>query len=310
MLNYLFMKPIHFLALLSMFFLLTAGNLFSGEKTTTFELQLDPYYTAFGMYNCLIAKKMEHLSGKTESQIYAHLLKKFYLPRILVFEMSINPLPYAGTLTKKHYNSFYNDTQISDSLNLVKAVTAGFEEPWAFSIFLGNVVSFDSIKNDFLGKRKGYSGFLMDVGNKHIKNNSLIDDNWIQTEVKLKGEQILTGRSLIWSFRVGSKFHSNSDISDSFFVGFRRSRTDFKNSGNFWLHNSGFTYASYFSQKTLKPTKHVFLVNKKFPFKKSRKAFSLGVGFVWESNNKYSGKLAASDTSPNFQFIIRPNLEF
>ena len=304
------MKHLRFFALLSMFFLLTIGNLFSGEKTTTFELQLDPYYSAFGMYNCLIAEEMEHLSGKTESQIYAHLLKKFYLPRILVFEISVNPLPYGGTLIKKHHNGFYNNTQVSDSLNLVKSVTAGFEEPWAFSIFLGNVVSFDSIKKDFSGKRKGYSGFLLDFGNQHIKDNSLISDNWIQTEVKLKGEQILTNRSLTWSFRVGSKFHSNSDISDSFFVGFRRSRTDFKQSGNFLLNNSGFEYASYFSQDKFKPIKHLFLVNKKFPFKKSRKAFSLGLGFVWESDNKYSGNLAASDTSNNFQIIIRPNLEF
>ena len=93
-------------------------------------------------------------------------------------------------------------------------------------------------------------------------------------------------------------------------MGFRRSRTDFKQSGSFLLNNSGFEYASYFSQDKLKPIKHIVLVYKKFPFKNSRKAFSLGLGFVWESDNKYSGNLAASDTSNNFQIIIRPNLEF
>ncbi|MCG2726714.1 MAG: hypothetical protein L6420_10800 [Elusimicrobia bacterium] len=279
-------------------------------KKTSIEVQLDPYYSAIGIYNSLTGKPIPHLKGKSEAEIYKRLFSKFYMPRTLIFEASINPLPYSGTLIKKHYGAFYNDTQVSDSLNLVKAITAGFEEPWAFSIFLGNVVSFDSIKTECLGKRKGYSGFLIDIGNQHIKDNSLIGDDWAQTEVKLKGEQILVDRSLTWSFRVGSKFHSNRDISDSFFVGFRRSRTDFKQSGNFWTHNSGFEYASYFSQDKLKPIKHIFLVNKKFPFKKSRKAFCLGLGFVWESNNKYSGNLAARDTSNNFQFIIRPNLEF
>ncbi len=304
------MKPIRLLVLLSIFLLSITGNLFSEEKPITFELQLDPYYTAFGMYNCLIAEEMEHLRGKTESQIYTHLLKKIYLPRILVFEISLNPMPYGGTVIKKHYNSFYNDTQVSESLNLIKAVTAGFEEPWAFSIFLGNVVSFDSIKNNFSGKRKGYSGLLIDMGNQHIKDNSLISDKWIQSEFKLKGEQILTDRSLTWSFRVGSKFHAHREISDSFFLGFRRSRTDFKQSGSFWTNNSGFEYASYFSQDKFKPIKHIFMVDKKFPFKNSRKAFSLGLGFMWESDNKYSGNLAARGTSTNFQFLIRPNLEF
>lgn len=304
------MKPIRFLVLLSIFSLLLAGNSFSEEKATTFELQLDPYYSAIGVYNSLTGKPIPHLKGKSETEIYKRLLSKFYMPRTLILEASINPLPYGGTLIRKHNKRFYDDTQVSESLNLVKSVTAGFEEPWAFSIFLGNVVSFDSIKSDFLGKRKGYSGLLLDLGNKHIKDNVLIDDNWAQMELKLKGEQILKDRSLTWSFRVGSKFHEHKDISDSFFLGFRRSRTDFKQSGNFWMNNSGFTYASYFSQTNFKPIKHIFIVDKKFPFKKSRKAFCLGLGFVWESNNKYSGNLAAQDSSPNFQFLIRPNLEF
>jgi len=304
------MKPIRFLALVLIFPLLNTGNLFAEEKVTTFELQLDPYYSAIGVYNSLTGKPIPHLKGKSETEIYKRLLSKFYMPRTLILEASINPLPYGGALIRKHYNSFYNDSQVSESLNLVKAVTVGFEEPWAFSIFLGNVVSFDSIKSDFLGKRKGYSGLLLDLGNKHIKDNILIDDNWVQMELKLKGEQILKDRSLTWSFRVGTKFNEHRDIVDSFFVGFRRSRTDFKESRNFWMNNSGFTYASYFSQDTLKPIKHIFIVDKKFPFKKSRKAFCLGLGFVWESNNKYSGNLTTQDTSTNFQFLIRPNLEF
>ncbi|MEA3307526.1 MAG: hypothetical protein U9Q34_07055 [Elusimicrobiota bacterium] len=304
------MKPIRLFVLLSIFLLSISGNLFAKEKATTFELQLDPYYSAIGVYNSLTGKPIPHLKGKSETEIYKRLLSKFYLPRTLILEASINPLPYAGTLIRKHHQNFYNDAQLSESLNLVKSITAGFEEPWAFSIFLGNVVSFDSIKSDFLGKRKGYSGLLLDLGNKHIKDNILIDDNWAQMELKLKGEQILKDRSLTWSFRVGSKFHEHKDIEDSFFVGFRRSRTDFKESGNFWMNNSGFTYASYFSQTNLKPIKHIFIVDKKFPFKKSRKAFCLGLGFVWESNNKYSGNLATQNTPPNFQFLIRPNLEF
>ncbi|HAH32272.1 MAG TPA: hypothetical protein DCL44_08165 [Elusimicrobia bacterium] len=305
--------------IVSLALLLAAGFAFAeepAEKKTTCELELDPYYSAFGVYNSLTGKPIPHMKVDSETEIYRELIRKFYLPRTFIIEASINPLPYAGTLIKKHQHGFYDQMQVADDFNAVQSITAGFEEPWALSFFFGNVVSFDSIKKAYQGKRNGYSGILIDVGNYHIKDNTLIHDNWVQTEAKLKGEQILTDRELRWSFRVGTKFHANKHIADSFFLGFRRSRTDFKNSGkdNFWLHNSGFEYVSDFSQKRFEPVRHYFLVEKKFPFKNSRKAFTMGLGFVWTADKKYSGPLSNNTgnikkVSP-FQFILRPNLEF
>ena len=285
------------------------------EKKTTIEIELDPYYSAIGVYNSLTGKPIPHLEVESELEIYRELIAKFYKPRSLIIEASINPLPYAGALIKKHQPGFYNDMQWTSNLNAVQAVTAGFEEPWALSFFLGNVVSFDTIKKSLQGKRNGYSGLLIDVGNYHIRNNVLVRDNWMQMEGKLKGEQILADRSLRWSFRGGAKFHENRYIADSFFIGFRRSRTDFKEKGgSFWLNNSGFEYVSDFSQRKLEPVRHSLVVDKKFPFKKSRAAFTLGLGFVWTADKKYSGPLSdvtSGSGRPNsFQFILRPNLEF
>lgn len=285
----------------------------AGKKTTV-EIELDPYYSAVGVYNSLTGKPIPHLSVKNEAEIYRELITHFYRPRTLIIEASLNPLPYAGTLIRRHQPGFYDDMRWTSNLNVVQAVTAGFEEPWALSVFLGNVVSFDTINKSFKGKRNGYSGMLLDLGTHHIKDNVLIRDNWLQLEGKLKGEQILADRSLRWSFRGGMKFHENRYISDSFFVGFRRSRTDFKEKGSFWLNNSGFEYTSDFSQKKLEPLRHYLVVDKKFPAKKSRMAFTLGLGFVWTADKKYSGPLsssAAGTKTPNsFQFILRPNLEF
>ena len=286
------------------------------DKKTTVEVELDPYYSAVGVYNSLTGKPIPHLQVKNELQIYSELISKFYQPRTLILEASLNPLPYAGTLIREHQPGFYQDMQWTSNFNAVQAVTAGFEEPWALSLFLGNVVSFDTINKPFQGKRNGYSGLLFNYGNYHIQNNTLIHDNWLEMEGKLKGEQILTDRSLKWSFRGGAKFHDNRHIADSFYIGFRRSRTDFKNSGkdNFWLHNSGFEYVSDFSQRKFEPIRHFFVVDKKFPAKNSRMAFTLGLGFVWTANRKYSGTLANGagdlDRTNNFQFILRPNLEF
>ena len=285
------------------------------EKKTTVEVELDPYYSAVGVYNSLTGKPIPHLKVDSESEIYKELITNFYKPRTLIIEASLNPLPYAGTLIRKHQPDFYRNMQMTSNFNAVQAVTAGFEEPGALSLFLGNVVSFDTINKPFQGKRNGYSGLLVSLGNYNIKDNILIRDNWVEMEGKLKGEQILADRSLRWSFRGGAKFHDNRFVSDSFYVGFRRSRTDFKErGGSFWLHNSGFEYVSDFSQKKLEPLRHYLVVDKKFPMKNSRMAFTLGLGFVWTADKKYSGPLsnsAAGTRTPNsFQFILRPNLEF
>jgi hypothetical protein len=286
------------------------------EKKTTYEVELDPYYSAVGMYNSLTGKPIPHMTADSELEIYRDLISKFYQPRTLILEASLNPLPYAGTLIRKHQPGFYGRSQVTSNFNVVQAVTAGFEEPWAVSLFLGNVVSFDTINSPILGKRNGYSGMLVSYGNYHIKDNVLVKDDWVELEGKLKGEQILQDRSLRWSFRGGAKFHGNPYIADSFYIGFRRSRTDFKegSGANFWLHNSGFEYVSDFSQKKLEPLRHYFVVDKKFPAKNSRVAFTLGLGFVWTADKKYSGPLANSyrgGKKPNsFQFILQPNLEF
>lgn len=280
------------------------------EKKTEVEVELDPYYTSVGLYRSLTGKPIPHMGSTPETEIYRELIKNFYKPRTLVLEASLNPLPYAGALIREHQPRFYKHMQLTSNMNLVEAITAGFEEPWALSMFFGNVITFESINKSFQGKRTGYSGILLSAGNFHLKNNVQIRDNWFEMEGKLKGEQYLPDRTLRWSFRGGLKTHDNKYVADSYYLGFRRSRTDFGNSKNFWLNNSGFEYVTDFSRKRLEPLRHFFLAEKKFPAGK-RSVFSLGAGFVWTSNKKYSGPLADKGPVRNsFQFILRPNLEF
>src|SRR3989339_61427 len=278
------------------------------DKKTTVEIELDPYYTSAGLYNSLTGKPIPHMGTVPEAEIYRELIKNFYKPRTLVMEASINPLPYAGTLIRRHQPDLYRHMKVSDNMNAIEALTAGFEEPWALSLFFGNVITFDSINTALQGKRTGYSGILLNTGNLHIKNNVLIRDKWLEMEGKLKGEQYLADRTLRWSFRGGLKTHKNKHIADSFYLGFRRSRTDSGASKSFWLNNSGFEYVADFSRKKLEPLRHLFLIEKKFSAGK-RSVFSLGTGFVWTSNKKYSGPLSDRDAEHNsFQFILRPNL--
>lgn len=282
----------------------------AAQDKAHFEIELDPYYASVGLYKSLTGKPIPHLGAANEAEIYRELIKKFYLPRTMVLEASINPLPYAGSLIRGHQPNLYRRADVSENLNLVEAVTAGFEEPWALSLFFGNVITFDTIKGSLQGKRTGYSGILMNAGNYHIQHNRLIRDRWFEAEGKLKGEQYLEDRTLRWSFRGGLKTHGNRHIADSFYLGFRRSRTDFEGSKSFWFNNSGFEYVADFSQKNLEPIRHFFLLEKKFPVGK-RRMLSLGAGFIWTSGKKYSGPLTEADTARgDFQIMLRPNLEF
>ena len=299
-----------FLALVLLLPLSASAQDDSSGKKSEIEFELDPYYTSVGWYRALTSKPIPNLGQKKEWEIYAELLKKFYLPRTLVLELSVNPLPCAGVYLKKHASDFYNSFNAGGG-NLVESLTTGFEEPWAASLFLGNVMEHDSIKKAYLGKRHSYSGFLLSAGNFHIKQNRLVQDNWLETEIKLKGEQILAERSLRWSFRVGHKHHANRGIADAFYLGVRRSRTDFKEKGNPFINNTGIEYVFDFSRETLRPLRHLLVVDKKFPLKNRRLAFWLGVGVMWTSGGKYSGALAETGkTGSQTAFLIRPNIEF
>jgi len=88
-------------------------------------------------------------------------------------------------------------------------------------------MAFHLKRRAIFGKRHGYSGFLFSAGNFHIKDDVLIPDVWLETECKLKGEQLSDDQTLKWSFRFGSKLHQNPEIADSFYIGIKRDIVNF-----------------------------------------------------------------------------------
>jgi hypothetical protein len=244
----------------------------------------------------------------TESEIYRTLLSRAaLLPQFLVLEASVNPMPYFGTYIKEHDMDLYDRAQVSDNFNWIKALTAGFEEPWAASILAGNVANF-YVPDSADIKGIGYSGYLISAGNYHIKDNELIKDNWWEFEWKMKGDRKSPIKKLSWSFRIGTKQHGNPDITDILYISFRRSRVDYKFEGDSFFNNSGFEYSLDLQQRTLSAIRHYFFVDKKWPVENKQIALSLAVGFVWESAKKYTGALATG--KDDFQAILRPNIEF
>jgi len=282
-----------------------------GEEFRRFSFVLEPdaYYTDVDLIIALTDSPIPHLAEKAESDIYRTLMSRSLIPRFIVLEASVNPMPYFGTYLKEHETGFYNNAKISGSFNWVKALTAGFEEPYAASVFVGNVVDFDVPDNNDI-KGKGYIGYLFSAGTYHIKDNELIRDDWREFEWKIKGDRKSPIKKLGWSFRIGAKLHGNPNITDIIYLSFRRSRVDYQSGGDPLFNNSGFEYSVDMRQRTLSAIRHYFFVDKKWPIENRRMALSLAAGFVWESAKKYTGALAAGREKDDFQFILRPNIEF
>ena len=273
------------------------------------EFEPDAYYTSLGLYLALTKTPIPHVGEQSEKDLYLTLLSRAYAPRFLVIEGSVNPLPYAGAYIKEHDPSFYENAQVTGSFNWVQAVTAGFEEPYAVSAFLGNIVDF-SLPGSKESKGIGYSGLLYSQGTYHIKNNTLIRDDWWELEWKVKGDRKKSDQKLSWSFRFGAKLHGNPDITDIYYLSFRRSRLDYRPKRDTIFNNSGFEYTMDLKKNTFTPMRHYFFVEKKWPLEGKKMAFALATGFVWESADKYSGELATGKQGSSTQIILRPNIEF
>ncbi len=279
------------------------------KKTVSFEHEFDAYYTNVGLYLSLTDEPIPDVGERDELLVYKDLLFSSYIPRFLVLEAAVFPMPDLGVLINSNMEDIYKSGEITESLNLVKAVTAGFEEPYAVSLFLGNVVSFTRQGEPWRSGNFGYMGYLVSYGDYHIKDNRLIEDDWLEFEWKIKGDRKFSTHDLHWSFRVGGKVHSNPDIKDVVYISVRRGRLDFEESSSI-LKNSGFEYTFDMDSETLKPIRHILTVDRRWAVKERRVGFTLAAGFIWESEDRYTGDLRYPPERENFQFIIRPNIIF
>ncbi|MFO0583417.1 MAG: hypothetical protein U0229_14195 [Anaeromyxobacter sp.] len=263
------------------------------------------YYSSLGLYLPLTDSATPSLGEMGEFAVYATMLSRAVVPRFMILEASVNPLPSAGLLLRR-WDGLYEGAQLNPNLNLVQTFTAGFEEPGAGSIFLGNVARFDVKGRDDVHGR-AYVGLVASSGFWHIVDNVAVKDPWAELELKLKGDRKTALSQLSWSFRVGTKIHSNSEVTDVLFVGLRRSRLDPDDHDNFLLANSGIEYRFDMSRHG-KPLRHYLVVDKKIPLGRRRVALVLGVGMLWEARGAYSGALEAS--TERVRLLVRPNIQF
>ena len=270
----------------------------------------DPYYSDVDFNIPLTSKPIPTIRSDNEAVIYRDLIAGSLVPRYMLLEASVYPMPVLGTYLKSHSPSFYREGEISHTgVNVIESATAGFQEPWAMSAFFGNIANLVRPGETKGGSNLGYTGYLFSGGLQHIKDNVLIQDPWYEVEWKVKGDLDYPDEKLTWSFRVGAKFNANRDITDVMYVGVHRSNLDFHQPFLGWLNNSDLDLQIQFSQHGAKPVYEEVEIGKKYPLPNRGYSFTLDVGFVWESPEEYSGALRTTDKS-SLTLVLRPSIEF
>ena len=269
-----------------------------------------PYYSNVDFNVPLNRNPIPTIVSDSEAVIYRELIKNSFIPRFMVLEASVYPMPWLGSYLKSHSPHLYRQAEIGNTgINLFESATAGFQEPWAVSAFFGNVAKLQRPREKRLGNNYGYTGYLFSAGNKHIKDNTLIPDDWYELEWKIKGKLDYDEEKLSWSFRAGGRFNSNKDINNVTYVSLHRSNLDFRFSFLEWLENANYDMRMHFLQHGAQLVRLELIAGKKIPVQGWSYVPTLDIGLVWTSPNEYSGALR--DMSSNkTTLVLRPSIEF
>ena len=269
------------------------------------DYQIDAYYSQIS-YNQDF-KDPEVMAPEMEKDLYIYLLKNFFNINSLRIETSLNPLPVLGVYVKKHYRDSYDKSEVY-GINMINALTEGFPEPGAISIFLGDRVYLGSNELGVTGA--GIGGFLLSYGGQHIVNNLIFSDKWFEGEMKVKGASITATGNISYSYRMGIKVHENPGIRDTMYVGIKRSHTDSSYSGWSPLYNSELEIRGDLAYDNWQITRLSALIGKKYPSEDKKRIYSLDLGAIWVRGKGYSGNLKESVGDPGWSFMLRPNMSF
>ena len=270
---------------------------------------LDAYYSSLGLHIPLTDAPIPDMGTASEGEVYRQLFLNSLHPRFLLLEASVFPMPLVGVGFKKYTPEFYRAAGIGKDFNLIESVTTGFPEPYAATLFVGDIVDFVKPGEKQVGANKGYMGYLFSYSNQHIRRNTLIPDNNYELEWKLKGERNFPGEHLSWSFRIGAKLHDNPEIQNTLYLGIRRNNVSVNAPFLAWLDNSNLQMRLDFSQSEPKLLRQEYIIGKSYPLKKWQAALSFDVGIIWESPDLYRGQLRYLDRS-GVTLVLRPNIEF
>ena len=272
--------------------------------------ELDPYYSDIGVNIPLTNTPIPTIRSTDESVIYSDLIQGSLIPRYMVLEASVYPMPLLGTYLKTHQPLAYQRGQFGNSnINFIDSATAGFQEPWAIAAFFGNIAKIVRPGEDRVGSNVGYTGYLFSVGTKQIKDNEFIDDHWLEVEWKIKGKVDYPDEKLAWSFRVGGKFHDNINITDELYVNLYRDNLNMHFPFLSWINNSSLDMKIFFSENNGQLLRQQYVIGKKYPKAGWKYTPTFDIGLIWASPDEYTGILRTTDKD-TVTLVFRPSVEF
>ena len=225
-----------------------------------------PYYTNVDYNVPLTGKPIPTITSDSETVIYRDLIKGSLIPRYMVLEASIYPVPWGSTYLREHSPTTYRQFEIGNTgLNLLESATVGFQEPWAVSAFFGNIAKLVRPGEKRVGNNYGYTGYLFSAGNRHIKNNAFVQDEWYEFEWKIKGNINYPDEKLDWSFRAGGRWNTNKNVNDVAYISLHRSNLDLRYPILAWMENANYDLRMHFLQQGGKMVRLELIAGKKIP---------------------------------------------
>lgn len=279
-------------------------------RRTQFTWALDPYDSNLAFDFPLGDKPIPTIQSEDPGALFRGLMEDSVVPHYMYLQGDVYPLPVLGTYLKSHSPHTYKKADLqSTGVNLVESSTTSYQEPWALSVFLGNIADLQRPGQSQGANNVGYCGWLISGGTQHLKDNELIQDDWYKVEWQVRGNLLDQGAKFSWDFRVGSKFNANPYITDVVYVSLQRDDLDFRKPFLSWLDNSSADLQLEFSQHGGRVVREEFVVGKKYPFPGAGYAVTLSVGVVWDGVGEYSGPLRDSPKS-QYTLVFQPSIEF
>ena len=286
---------------------------FSGQgatRMTQFTWALDPYDSNLAFDSPLGDKPIETIQSDDPAALFRGLMQDSLVPHYMYVQGDVYPLPVLATYLKSHSPHTYKKADLQTTgVNLIESSTTSYQEPWALSLFLGNIADLRRPGQSQGANNVGYCGWLFSGGTQHLKDNELIQDDWYKVEWQVRGDLLDRGAKFSWNFRIGSKFNANPYITDVMYLGLQRDDLDFRKPFLSWLDNSSADLQFEFSQLGGRVVREEFVVGKKYPLPDAGYAITLSIGVVWDGVGEYSGPLRDSPKS-QYTLVFQPSIQF
>ena len=260
-----------------------------------------------------------------EKLIYNKLISELAVPKFLLIQHTFYPLTSLSSYLETEKPSTFNRFNTIYDINVLRSVSGSYEEPFAWSIFAGNILF---MRYQFLDKGKivrkkqagsALAGFAYSFGYHQILDNIYFHDFWQQIEFVLVGNiDEKLQRKLRWNFRVGVKLHHSSLMNDVLTLQFERSHSLYHWDKFSFLQNSIIKYKAYFPISDENHPPHsvyqYFSYGKKFPVKIFGRTVFLvaAAGVRWEWAYRYDREENRFSDKPEgyFSWLLLPNIEF